>query len=129
MSKHYTHNDGGREASGRKGTAGDCSGSAVDLDYDYCYTALAQANKNSGRPKSVRNGIMRGDFNDVLVNHGWIWIPAPKFSGRKARCSDMPSGTVIARQARHFVAVIDGVPQDIFDSSEKMVYGYWQKVA
>jgi hypothetical protein len=39
----------------------------------------------------------------------------------------MPSGTVIARQSRHFVAVIGGQPQDIFDSSEKMVYGYWAK--
>ena len=130
---NFVYNDGGREASGRKGTAGDCAARAMaialDLDYDDCYKALAQANKNSGRPKSVRSGIMRGDFNVVLVEHGWVWHQAPKFHGRKARCSDMPAGRVIARQARHFVAVIDGVPQDIFDSSDKMVYGYWSRVA
>lgn len=128
----FIYNDGGREASGRKGTAGDCAvramAIALDLDYDSCYKVLAQANKDSGRPKSVRNGIMKDDFNLVLLEHGWMWHRAPKFSGRKARCSDMPAGTVIARQARHFVAVTDGVPQDIFDSSDKMVYGYWCRV-
>lgn len=34
---------------------------------------------------------------------------------------------VIARQAGHLVAVNCGVCEDIFDSSEKMVYGYWKK--
>jgi phosphotransferase system IIA component len=40
----------------------------------------------------------------------------------------MPDGVVIARQARHFVAVIDGAVHDIWDCSHKMVYGYWAKV-
>jgi hypothetical protein len=39
----------------------------------------------------------------------------------------MPTGTVIARQAGHYVAVIDGIPQDTWDCSNKMVYGYWAK--
>jgi hypothetical protein len=73
-------------------------------------------------------------YSDVLKRHGWVWHSAPKFKvgkvlfGRKAKCSDMPSGIVIARQARHYVAVIDGIPNDIWDCSNKMVYGYWGKV-
>jgi hypothetical protein len=128
----FIYNDGGREASGRKGTTGDCAVRAMvialGLDYDACYKELAQANKDNGRAKSVRHGIMKDVYQSVLARYGWVWVPAPKFSGRKARCSDMPAGTVIARQARHFVAVTDGVPQDIFDSSDKMVYGYWCRV-
>lgn len=131
MSKHYTYNDGGRAASGRKGTTGDCAvramAIALNLDYDDCYKELAQANKENGRAKSVRHGVMKDVYQAVLARYDWIWMPAPKFDGRKARCSDMPAGTVIARQSRHFVAVVDGVPQDIFNSSDKMVYGYWVK--
>lgn len=127
----YTRNDGGRAASGRKGSAGDCGvramAIALGMDYDACYKELAQANKDAGRAKSMRRGIMKSDFQKVLARYGWVWHSAPKFDGRKARCSDMPKGAVIASQARHFVAVIDGQPHDTFDSSGKMVYGYWAK--
>ena len=34
---------------------------------------------------------------------------------------------VIAKQAHHFVAVVDGVAQDIWNCTERMVYGYWAK--
>ncbi len=132
MSKlNFTYNDGGRAASGRKGSAGDCGvramSIALGIDYDTCYKELAQANKDNGRAKSVRSGIMKDVYAAVLNSYGLVWHSAPKFDGRKARCSDMPSGIVIARQAGHFVAVVNGNPQDTFDSSEKMVYGYWAK--
>ena len=127
----FTRNDGGRAASGRKGIAGDCGVRAMAIalgrDYDECYKELAQANKDAGKAKSMRRGIMKSDFEKVLARYGWVWCPAPKFDGRKARCSDMPKGAVIARQARHFVAVINGQPHDTWDCSEKMVYGYWRK--
>ena len=38
-----------------------------------------------------------------------------------------PKGSVIAKQARHLVAVIDGVANDTLDCAHKMVYGYWAK--
>ena len=126
---NFTFNDGGRAASGRKGQTGDCAvramAIALSLDYDVCYKELAQANKDNGRAKSVRNGVMKDVFSAVLHRHGWVWHSAPKLDGRNARCADMPRGTVIARQSRHFVAVIDGKPSDTFNSSDKMVYGYW----
>ena len=127
----YIFNDGGRAAAGFKGTAGDCAARAMaialGIDYKAAYQELAQANKDMGFPKSVRNGIMKNTYDMVLARHGWVWHSAPKFDGRKARCSDMPAGSVIARQARHFVAVIEGEANDMFDCTHRMVYGYWAK--
>ena len=128
---NFIFNDGGRAAAGYKGVAGDCGARsmaiALDLDYKDVYKELAQANKDFGRAKSARNGLNKEVLSNVLKRYGWVWHKAPVFVGRKARCSDM-RGTVIAKQAHHFVAVIDGVPSDIWDCSEKMVYGYWAKV-
>tara|TARA_R110000824_G_scaffold18676_1_gene73569 strand:- start:8906 stop:9562 length:657 start_codon:yes stop_codon:yes gene_type:complete len=125
----YQYNDGGRAEAGFKGTAGDCAARAMaialGLSYKEAYDEVAQANKNHGYAKSARNGVYKEVFSEVLERHGWVWHSAPKFEGRKARAKDMPAGTVIARQAGHYCAVIDGVIQDIFDSSHKMVYGYW----
>ena len=127
----YKHNDGGRQAAGFKGTAGDCGARAIaialGLDYKAVYKELAQANADNGRAKSVRNGISKDIYSEVLKRYGWVWMQSPKFVGRKARCSDMPSGSVIAKQANHYVAVVDGVTNDIWDSTERMVYGYWAK--
>jgi hypothetical protein len=127
----YQFNDGGRALAGFKGHTGDCSvralAIALDMDYKMAYKLIASANQNSGRARSARHGIPKELYSDVLKELGWIWMSAPKFEGRKARCSDMYPGTVIARQAGHYVAVINGVPQDIWDCSHKMVYGFWVK--
>jgi hypothetical protein len=125
---NFTHNDGGREASGRKGTAGDCGvramAIALDLSYEECYRELAQANKDAGGKKSARNGLSKTVYEKVLNKHGWFWQAAPKFDGRKCKAKDL-YGVCIARMAGHYCAVIEGVPHDIFDCSNKMVYGVW----
>ena len=126
----YQYNDGGRKAAGFKGVTGDCGARAMTialgLDYAEVYKELAQANADNGRAKSARNGVMKDVYTEVLKRYGWVWMQAPKFDGRKARCNDL-TGVVIAKQARHFVAVIDGVANDIWDCTHKMVYGYWAK--
>ena len=125
---NFIYNDGGRSASGRKGEARDCGvramAIALSLPYDQCYRELAQANKEAGYKKSARDGLYKDVYEKVLNKHGWFWKPAPKFEGRRAKAADT-EGVCIARMARHFCAVIEGVPQDTFDSSEKMVYGIW----
>ena len=127
----YEYNDGGHKIAGFKGTAGDCGARAMaialSLDYSAAYAELSQANADNGRSKSARNGIMKDVYAEVLKRYGWVWVSAPKFDGRKARCADMPAGVVIARQSHHFVAVKDGVAHDIWDCTHKMVYGYWAK--
>jgi hypothetical protein len=127
----FKYNDGGRKAAGFKGLTGDCGARAMaialGLDYKAVYKELAQANADNGRAKSARNGINKDIYSEVLKRYGWVWCQAPKFIGRKARCSDL-TGTVIAKQAGHYVAVIDGVSNDSWDSTHKMVYGYWAKI-
>ena len=125
------YNDGGREAAGFRGKTGDCAvramAIALELPYADVYRELAQANKDSGRKKSVRRGVMKEVYSTVLSKYGWVWHSAPKFHGRKARYDDLPSGRLIARMSKHFVAVIDGKLNDSWDSRHKMVYGYWVK--
>jgi hypothetical protein len=126
----YIYNDGGRSAAGYKGTAGDCGARALAIvsghDYKTAYNLIAAENNNMGFAKSARNGVHKTVYEKVLSGLGFKWCQSPKFIGRKARCSDI-TGTVIARQAGHYVAVINGVPQDTWDCSSKMVYGYWRK--
>jgi len=128
----YNFNDGGRSAY-FKGTAGDCAARAMaiglELDYKDCYNELAKAHRARTGKKTARDGIYKEDFNEVMKRHGWVWHSAPKFDGRKARATDMPAGRVIVQMARHYAAVVDGVVNDSWDSSEKMVYGYWAKAA
>jgi len=67
-------------------------------------------------------------MNSNLNSLNWIWVPAPIFSGRKAKYYDLPkNGRFIVRMSKHYAAVVDGVIYDTFDSSNKMVYGYWKK--
>ena len=128
----YIFNDGGRSAY-FKGTAGDCATRAMaiglELDYKACYNELSQAHRARTGKKTARDGIYKEDFSEVLKRHGWVWHSAPKFHGRKARATDMPTGRVIVQMARHYAAVINGVVNDSWNSSEKMVYGYWAKAA
>ena len=126
------YNDGGRAKAGYKGKAGDCVVRAIAIatasDYKEIYNLVAAANKDFGFGKSARNGIHKQVSSYVLKNLGFKWCAAPKFVGRKARTYDMPNGIVIAKQAHHLVCVIDGIAFDTFDSTKKMVYGYWKKV-
>ena len=127
---NYVYNDGGRAAAGYKGKAGDCVARAITIatggDYKTIYKKIAAANKDFGYAASARNGVHKSVSGPLLKSLGFVWHAAPKFVGRKARCSDLPAGIVIAKQAHHLVAVINGVPHDTFDSTNKMVYGYWR---
>ena len=77
---------------------------------------------------ALSKGIYKDDYDAALSALGFVWKSAPKFAGRKARCADLTS-TVIARQSKHYTAVIEGTVYDIFDCSNKMVYGFWEKAA
>lgn len=128
----FKYNDGGRANAGYKGKAGDCVVRAVTIatnsDYQQMYKKMASASKERGGSKSARNGVHKDVYEPILKELGFVWQSAPKFVGRKARTYDMPKGVVIARQAHHLVAVIDGVANDIWDCTNKMVYGYWAKI-
>jgi hypothetical protein len=128
---NFVHNDGGRSTYFSGKNAGDCVVRAIaiatGLDYKIVYDAIAFRNKCAWGKKSARNGVHKSIYELYLKELGFVLTPAPKFDGRKAKPSDMPMGMVIANQAKHLSCVIDGIPHDIFDSSQKMVYNYWIK--
>ena len=129
--KDFTYNDGGRSLYFKGRDAGDCVARAMaialQLDYKTCYDQLAAANVEAGGKKTARNGLLRKTYEKVLNEHGWIWHPAPKFKGRKARYYNLPKGRLIMRMAKHVSALVDGEIHDTWDCSKKMVYGYFVK--
>jgi hypothetical protein len=76
---------------------------------------------------ALSKGIYKEDYNAALESLGYKWVAAPKFDGRKARAADLPPGKHIARMAGHYCCVIEGVVYDTWNSSNKMVYGYWTR--
>ncbi len=127
----YKFNDGGKSATTLKGNS-DCGVRAVaiacQLDYMTARHLLKEfSNKGKLGSRAISSGIYKEDMSETLSSLGWTWKSAPKFEGRKARYSDLPSGRHIARMSKHYAAVVDGVLHDSWDSSEKMVYGYWSK--
>jgi len=126
----YQYTDGGREAAGFKGKS-DCGVRAVavatGMPYKDARRLLREvSNKGKLGSRAIARGIWKEDMTEALRTLGWVWVSAPKFEGRKARYTDIP-GTAILRMARHYAAVVEGVLMDSWDSSEKMVYGYWKK--
>lgn len=143
-------NDGGREAAGFKGGAGDCVVRAIaiaaQLPYMQVYEDLRAANaayadqKNDKLAKrlnakgaSPRNGNHRNVFHDYILGHGFDWIPTMKIG---AGCqvhmlaNELPSGRLIVKVSKHLSAVINGVIEDTHNPSRggsRCVYGYYIK--
>ena len=141
----FTYNDGGREAAGFKGSAGDCVCRAVaiaaQLPYQEVYNRLAEGNasqrksKRTGKqPRSARNGIYttRKWFKDYMRELGFVWTPTMQIgSGCQVhlKADELPSGRLVCNVSRHSVAVIDGGINDTYDCSRegtRCVYGYWR---
>jgi len=129
----YRYNDGGRSEAGFKGES-DCGIRAVSIACDMTYKAarkLLQEHARKGKQGNgtISAGIYREDMDAALSSIGWVWVSAPKLTGRKARYHDLPAtGIHIARMAKHYAAVVHGDLYDAWNSSEKMVYGYWTKL-
>lgn len=143
---NFVFNDGGRAASGRKGTAGDCVCRAIciaaDLPYDEVYKRLADGNASQrkskrsrkDRPRSASNGIStkRKWFKDYMIELGFEWTATMSIgSGCKVhlRSDELPSGRLVCNVSNHQVAVIDGVVHDTYDCTrdgKRCVYGYWR---
>lgn len=127
----FVFNDGGRSRYFKQQIARDCVcrsiAIATGLDYKVVYDELAKRNQAAGFKKSAQEKLLPKVYEPYLKELGFVWTKAPVVVGRKARSADLPSGVFIAKQAKHLCCVKDGVPQDIFDSSQKMVYGYWAR--
>ncbi len=134
---HFQPNDGGREAAGFRGDAGDCVTRAIaialDLPYREVYDDLAERMVATGKPRSARNGIPRKVYEDYLGDHDWRWYPTMHIGSGctvHLRADELPEGRLIARLSKHVCAVIDGVIHDTYDPSRdgtRCVYGYFKK--
>lgn len=132
----FQHNDGGREAAGFKGIAGDCVTRAIAIaterPYKAVYDDLAHRQQAIGRARSARNGVAKHITRELMKDLGWTWTPT-MFIGSGCRvhlrADELPAGRILCKLSRHVVAVVDGVLHDTYDSSRdgtRCVYGYWR---
>jgi hypothetical protein len=143
----FTYNDGGRlQTTGKANVVGDCVCRAIaitsKIPYDKVWEILSNGNANqrlssrqkTKRSKTAANGIntKRKWFKDLMKNLGYTWHPTMNIgSGCKVHLSkdELPDGKIIASVSKHYVAIIDGVINDIYDCSRnetRCVYGYWE---
>ena len=140
----FIFNDGGRAEAGYKGQTGDCVCRSICIvtgkPYNEVYQALAEGNftqrksKHSKKGKrTAANGIntKRKWFNEYMVSLGFKWVPT-MFVGVGCKMhlkkEELPTGKIICNVSKHFVAVVDGVINDIYDCSRegtRCVYGYY----
>lgn len=146
----FCFNDGGREAAGFQGSAGDCVvrsiAIALRLPYLRVYEDLRVANATYAQSRSdklarrlnasgtsPRNGNHRNVFHEYILRHGFKWVPTMQIgSGCQVhlRSNELPSGVLIVRVSKHLTTVIDGVIQDTHNPSragQRCVYGYYLK--
>ena len=149
-STRFEWNDGGRQAAGFQGGAGDCVVRAIAIaankPYLEVYEDLREANasyaankKNrlarslNARGSSTRNGNHRDVFHDYILRHGFTWVPTMQVGGGcqvHLRAGELPEGKLIVRLSKHLTAMVDGVIQDTHDPSRggtRCVYGYYLK--
>ena len=142
----FQYNDGGREAAGFKGNAGDCVARAISIasgrPYAEVYARLAEGNgtqragKNGKQSASARNGInvTRKWFKDLMVEWGFVWVPTMTIgSGCKVhlRADELPAGRLVVSVSKHYTTMIDGVINDTWNpdrGGDRCVYGYWKLV-
>jgi hypothetical protein len=142
----WIKDDGGREAAGMSGRAGDCVCRAVaiaaELPYDKVWSYLAE--RNAGQRASCRSAkrretaddgitVKRKWFKDYMKSLGFRWVSTMGVGTGchvHLRKDELPPGRLVCRLSRHVVAVIDGVIHDTYDPSRggtRCVYGYWMK--
>ena len=141
----WVKDDGGRQAAGFKGHAGDCALRALAIagqgDYATIYQDLAtfcESERPSKRRRGVshpRTGIHSHTFRAYLEARGWTWVPTMTIgSGCKVhlRANELPTGRLIVCVSRHYCAMIDGVLHDTHDCTRggrRCVYGYFRRAA
>lgn len=151
MRMPFVKDDGGREAAGFKGRAGDCVARAVSIasgrPYKEVYAALAagtgtqrKSYRTPKRSASARNGVNVGRkwFKDYMRSLGFEWTPTMHIGqGCKVHLAagELPAGRLVVSVSGHYTAVIGGTVHDTGDPQrethctepyrEPMPEGYW----
>lgn len=128
----FVYDDGGRQAAGFKGHAGDCVARAVAIasgrSYVEVYAALADGagTERKSRGRSARNGIhtSRKWFKDYMRSLGFAWTPTMGIgTGCRVHLTngELPQGRLVVAVSKHYTAVIDGVIRDV-ENPEREVH-------
>ena len=139
----FKFNDGGRVATGYKGSAGDCVvrsvAIATGLPYQEIYDLVNKlsARERTGKRKrgtsNARTGVHKSAIKWLMESLGWKWTPTMQIGSGctvHLRADELPSGRLVVSVSKHLTAVIDGVIHDTHDCSRRgmrCVYGYWQR--
>lgn len=135
--KSWVYNDGGRSNYFTGKNVGDCVTRAIaiasGMDYKEVYKAFSKLNAERGVARSARNGVYTKSkaFKDTMREWGFRWVATMQIgSGCQThlKADELPKGRIVCRLSKHYVAVIDGVINDTYDSSrngQRCVYGYW----
>jgi hypothetical protein len=138
---NWIYDDGGRNAAGFRGKAGDCVARSIAIATRLPYRhvcALLDEQAQRERPtggwrSSARNGVFRRTCQRVLESLGWRWVPTMKIGAGcrvHLKGTELPRGRLIVRCSKHTTAVIDGIIHDTYDPSRggtRCVYGYFTK--
>ena len=122
MTIGYVFDDGGREAAGFKGRAGDCVTRAVAIltgtDYRQVYNDAAKVYERVFGVRTARNGVPFSAKNTELADqYGLVRVKLPK--GPKPTYSEAYEryGDCIVRTRKHVAAIVDGKLRDTFDGT------------
>lgn len=132
----YIYNDGGRSRYFKAKGVGDCVCRAITIasgkDYKEVYKALSKATGKSAREGQRTN---TAKFKRFMTGMGFVWVACAKPGETGAIHlfrSDLPDGRLVCSAAGHYVAVVNGVVNDTWDSrynsfdEPRRVYGYWK---
>lgn len=144
----WVYDDGGALAAGYRKESGDCFARAVSIaagvpyrdavdiiNAEACQEHAIRGRRGllaaTGRGSSARNGVFVDTAKRVMSGLGWTWT-ATMGVGQGCRVhlrsDELPSGRIICRVSKHYVAVVDSVMRDTHDPSRngtRCVYGYW----
>lgn len=144
----FIYNDGGRAEAGFKSSrAGDCVCRAVAIasgrPYREVWEVLAYGNSTQRitrrsrptREETADKGIAtrRKWFKNYMTRLGFVWVPTMAIGGGcvvHLKADELPSGRLVVKVSKHYVAVIDGVIHDTYNpdrNGTRCVYGYWVK--
>ena len=129
--ENFKYNDGGRSKY-YKGQAGDCVTRAFAIASGRDYKEVYNIAKHiCGKGNSPRNGVSKNNCKKIAEALGFKWVACMSIgTGCKVHLNsdELPKGNIVCSCSGHLVAVIDGIVNDIYDSTRggsRCVYGYW----
>lgn len=129
------YDDGGRSKY-FKGRTGDCVCRAIaiasGMDYKEVYRGLFSA---MGRAPRKGLKTSKKAFKDYMHGLGFVWVSLCSVGSTSSAHlikGELPNGRLCCSAHHHYVAVIDGVVHDTWDSrynswcEPRRIYGYWK---